>query len=291
MVNIAIFKIEVWLRTITFILLFVAILIIFHPLLLAAKFFLPKSWRKVLNVMNYFLLLNIKCISGSKIFVKKADLPFQDVVRIYVANHQSMFDIPLIMNTTYEGEKLNFVAKKELGRFLPSISFALRSMKAALIKRDNLRQSLSEIVRVAKFIKLDYPNTNSICIFPEGTRARDGVVKPFIIAGLKKLILELQSSSSAESSAKLEIVPVSIAGSWCLLKDNFWPICCFTDIKISYGEPYRLNSRKEYSPELLHKIELEIKQNQLQLEETSKQNKQPPLFFLLLIILIFSLFL
>ncbi|PTM02675.1 MAG: 1-acyl-sn-glycerol-3-phosphate acyltransferase, partial [Bacteroidetes bacterium] len=60
---------------------------------------------------------------------------------IIVSNHQSMYDISPIM-WYLRKHHVKFVAKKELGRGLPSVSYNLRHGGSVLIDRKNPRQAL-----------------------------------------------------------------------------------------------------------------------------------------------------
>lgn len=102
-----------------------------------------------------------------------SQLPRQFVL---VANHQSLLDIMVIL-ANFPDHQVRFVAKRELGSFIPGASRVLRYGGHALINRhDNLR----ETTRVLKnFGKQSGPRGWCPVIFPEGTRSRDGVLKEF----------------------------------------------------------------------------------------------------------------
>ena len=55
----------------------------------------------------------------------------------------------------------------------------------------------------------------AICIFPEGTRAKDGVMKEFNVAGVMAL---------ARTAPSAIIVPVAIDGSWELMRYGMRPV-------------------------------------------------------------------
>ena len=68
---------------------------------------------------------------------------------------------------------------------------------------------------IRKFGKRVEEHRYAACIFPEGTRARDGVVKEFNAAGLLAL---MRAAPSAV------IVPVAIDGSWELMRYSMRPV-------------------------------------------------------------------
>ena len=65
-----------------------------------------------------------------------------------VSNHQSMFDIVVIGGVLFTNYP-KYVAKKELGRWLPSISLNLRRGGNALIDRKDRIGSLRAITEAA----------------------------------------------------------------------------------------------------------------------------------------------
>jgi 1-acyl-sn-glycerol-3-phosphate acyltransferase len=71
------------------------------------------------------------------------------------------------------------------------------------------------------------------CIFPEGTRARDGVMKTFNPAGLLTLVRAVPSAI---------IVPVAIDGSWELMRYRVRPIPFGVRVRCTVLEPIAQNS-------------------------------------------------
>lgn len=104
-----------------------------------------------------------------------------------------------------------FVSKKELGRGFPSVSYNLRVGGSVLIDRNDKKQALGEVIKLAKYIE---KHNRSAVIFPEGTRSRNGHVKPFKTMGLKLLMKNAPSAL---------VVPVSINNSWKMLKYGKFP--------------------------------------------------------------------
>jgi 1-acyl-sn-glycerol-3-phosphate acyltransferase len=113
---------------------------------------------------------------------------------IFVSNHQSIYDIPVIFaNLPYE---LRIIAKESLGSF-PFLGWHLRRSGHLLV--DRKRPDRAGILgRWRALVKEGL----SLIIFPEGTRSADGRLGPFK-AGSFLLAIE----------AKLPIVPVSVDGT------------------------------------------------------------------------------
>jgi len=113
---------------------------------------------------------------------------------IFVSNHQSIYDIPVIFaNLPYE---LRIIAKESLGSF-PFLGWHLRRSGHLLV--DRKRPDRAGILGRWRALVKD---GLSLIIFPEGTRSADGRLGPFK-AGSFLLAIE----------AKLPIVPVSVDGT------------------------------------------------------------------------------
>lgn len=96
-----------------------------------------------------------------------------DRPQIFVANHQSIFDIFAILATV--PASVRFVAKRELGR-IPIFAAAMRSAGHVFIDRSD-RRTASRVMREAgRRMKEDLL---SLGLFPEGTRSRDGTLREF----------------------------------------------------------------------------------------------------------------
>lgn len=91
---------------------------------------------------------------------------------IVVANHRSLFDIPVLYG--WLQLDLKWVMKKEL-RKVPMIGLGCERMGHIFLDRANRQSSMKQLQQVKKTLQ---PGT-SIMFFPEGTRSRDGNMRPF----------------------------------------------------------------------------------------------------------------
>ncbi len=121
---------------------------------------------------------------------------------IILGNHQSLLDIPVLMNFFKKRREVRFVSKLELGTGIPFISTILRLQEHALIARKG--KMTSSMRTLAAFAGTCAKRGTCPVIFPEGTRSKDGKVRTFHSAGLRK-ILEVST---------LPIVFVAIEGGW-----------------------------------------------------------------------------
>ena len=198
-----------------YIVFFFGILVIFDPILRFLYTIHKPSYFRANELMNYLILLNLRVVTGAtfKFNVLDNQLPTaKSKPIIIISNHQSMYDIPLIILFLRQYEP-KFIAKKELGKFIPSISFLLRTMGSLLINRASGKEALEKIKSWGKD-EIAKKNGCAV-IFPEGTRARDGVLKPFKGGGIQALL---------DSMPEAEILFVKIDGSWELLKHNLLPV-------------------------------------------------------------------
>lgn len=120
----------------------------------------------------------------------------------FVANHQSYFDIPLIMATI--PRIIGFVAKKEL-RFLPLVNIWMVQIGCVFLDRSSPRQALEVFARGAESIR----RGRAKLIFPEGTRSKNGAMGP-----AKPGALRLAFMSGAT------VVPITLDGSRKLLEQE-----------------------------------------------------------------------
>jgi 1-acyl-sn-glycerol-3-phosphate acyltransferase len=108
------------------------------------------------------------------VFNNKHKLPLNRPL-IIASNHQSTYDIPPLI-WYFRKHFPKFIAKKELGKGFPSISYNLRHGGAVLIDRKDPIAAVSALEGFCDNIK---KNRWSVVIFPEGTRSRNGQPKSF----------------------------------------------------------------------------------------------------------------
>jgi 1-acyl-sn-glycerol-3-phosphate acyltransferase len=138
-------------------------------------------------------------ISRVKVNVEGFDNIDPGKTYIYMANHQSMYDIPALLG--HLTVQFRWLAKIELFR-IPFFGQAMSRAGYIDIDRSNRREAFKSIGRAAQKIQ----GGTSVLIFPEGSRSEDGNLKPFKKGGF---VLALQS--------KQPIVPVTILGSGSIL--------------------------------------------------------------------------
>ena len=139
---------------------------------------------------------------------------------VFVSNHQSIYDIPIIFASL--PFQVRIIAKASLGRF-PFLGWHLRRTGHLLVdRRDPDRRAI-----LASWMSL-VANGLSLIVFPEGTRSVDGRVGRFR-AGSFLLALE----------AGLSIVPISVSGSRHVMRKG-WLMTCPGEVSLMVHEPLQL---------------------------------------------------
>jgi 1-acyl-sn-glycerol-3-phosphate acyltransferase len=223
---------------------FLLFLIIFHPIQwLSLKIGGYQAHKKSVDILNFFLV-STYLFAGCRVkFHNEFDLPVGRSI-IFVANHQSMYDIsPLIWHLRKYHAK--FISKIELTRGIPSISFNLLNGGGANIDRKDPKQSIGEILKLAGRMR---DNTWSAVIFPEGTRTKNGKMKPFAVGGVATLLKKVPDAI---------VVPIAIQGSWELTQYGKYPLKFGQGISVRVLKP--IESAAKTHEEVVAEAEAEIK--------------------------------
>lgn len=160
-------------------------------------------------------------MTGAKVTVIGEDRVPKEEAVLYVANHQSYFDILL----TYVRCKrpTGYVAKKEIEK-VPLLSTWMKYLHCLFLDRKNLKEGLKTIMLGIEKIKSGI----SICIFPEGTRNKgDGS----IIAPFKEGSLKMAEKTNCP------IVPIAICNT-AEIFENHLPKMKPCHVIIEYGKPF-----------------------------------------------------
>ena len=122
---------------------------------------------------------------------------------LFICNHQSNFDIPVLFAAL--PAQFRWIAKAELFK-IPLFGSAMRGAGYISIERKNRKSAIKSIDAAAEKIKSGV----SVMIFPEGTRSPDGSIGEFKKGGF---ILAM--------NAEVPIVPIVINGTWPIMpKDS-----------------------------------------------------------------------
>lgn len=159
---------------------------------------------------------------------------------VFLSNHQSLFDIPVLIATS--PGQIRMVAKRSLFQ-IPVFGWALRA--GGFIPVDRADRSTATQTFASASARLR--QRTSILLFPEGTRSLDDTLLPFQRGGF---LLALKSG--------LPIVPVGIRGSRAIQGKSSFAIHPGT-VTVTYGAPidtsaYGLRRKKELTAEVRRRI-------------------------------------
>ena len=154
--------------------------------------------------------VRLKVVEGAKLDPQR---PY-----VFMANHASMVDIWAV----FIGVPLSFrfIAKKQLS-YIPLFGWAMGAGRFIFIDRQNPVAARRSIEEAARRMKAG----QSVVIFPEGTRTRDGRLGSF-----KKGGFHLAIDSGAA------IVPMAIQGSGARMPPGS-PLIRAGEVRLTIGEP------------------------------------------------------
>ena len=122
-----------WLFTPLFLLAFGATLLVFDPLQRLARLFGRRPQEVVAGALQVCLVWTLR-LCGTRMLVERDAAVAPHTPYILIANHQSMFDVPMFgafLFTNYP----KYVSKRELSHWIPSVSYNLRRGGNGLIDR------------------------------------------------------------------------------------------------------------------------------------------------------------
>jgi 1-acyl-sn-glycerol-3-phosphate acyltransferase len=215
-------------------------LVIFHPIQwICFNVFGYQAHKVSVDYLNLFLVRCTNILGTTYSFKNKESIP-ENVPVIFVANHQSLFDIIGII-WYLRKHHAKFVSKKELGKGIPSVSYNLRHGGSVLIDRKDPKQAIPVIKGLGEYIE---KHKRSAVIFPEGTRSKTGKPKEFAQSGLKILCKYAPSAV---------VVPITINNSWKMVKFGAFPMGLGTKMEFIIHDAIPV---KEYPfEELIQKTE------------------------------------
>jgi 1-acyl-sn-glycerol-3-phosphate acyltransferase len=143
---------------------------------------------------------------GSRVSVTGLDAIDTSRAHVYVVNHLSALDIPLLF--VYLPFPFRILAKRELFRY-PFMGWHLRRSGQIPVDLENPKKSIRSLNRAVDVLKNGMP----LVIFPEGGRSEDGQLQPF-----------MGGAFFAAIKAHVAVVPMAITGTYEILKMNTWHI-------------------------------------------------------------------
>ena len=145
---------------------------------------------------------------------------------VYMSNHQSHLDIP-VLYATLPSPTIRMLAKKELFQ-IPLWGRGLRAAEFIEVDRGNHARAVQSIEQAARLIR----DGVSIYLAPEGTRSRDGR-----IGKLKKGGFHLAKETATP------IVPVAIKGTIDILPRGTRVMHSGKRVEVTIGSPIDVTDR------------------------------------------------
>ena len=176
--------IYVWTISATIVMGIIAIIVSFFDRTGNTVHWIARVWAKT-----------ILWVSFIKVRVRGLEHIDPDRSHIYMSNHQSNFDIPVLLGCL--PVQTRWLAKAELFK-IPIFGRAMRGAGYISIDRSNRESAFQSLKKAAETIR----NGTSVLIFPEGTRSEDGKIRPFKKGGFVLAV-----------DAGVPIVPVIIHGT------------------------------------------------------------------------------
>ena len=166
-------------------------------------------------------------VTGVRLSVEGLDNIPKDGPCVFVANHRSYYDIPLLLAGL--DEPYGILAKEELEK-IPLLNRWMKLLGCVFVQRDDVRASVRALNDATAIVE----SGRSFVIFPEGTREKDGKLLPpksglFVIA----------------AGAGVDVVPCRI-----LYDTPDGKMHLFCKVRVIYGEPmpaeqFAMESRRD----------------------------------------------
>ena len=171
------------------------------------------SLRMVQAIFKFILW-----ITGAKVTVIGEENVPKDQAVLYVGNHNSYFDILLTYSMC--PDLTGYVAKAEMLK-VPLLRDWMKRLYCLFLDRSNVKEGLKTILTGIEYIKKGI----SICIFPEGTRSKDGNMIPF-----------KEGSMKMASKTGCPIIPIAITHSAQIWEAHL-PYIRPAHVIVEYGAP------------------------------------------------------
>jgi len=172
----------------TFVLGVIALIISFFDSTGRRQHMIARVWSKMImaTIFSPVTIIGAENLEGAR-------------AAVYAANHISAIDIPLLYALL--PFQFRIIAKEELFR-TPCVGWYLKRSGQLPVDRSNARASIRSLNKAVDSLKAGMP----LVIFPEGGRAPDGHIMPFMDGPFYTAI-----------KAGVDIVPMAIVGTFELL--------------------------------------------------------------------------
>ena len=182
----------------------------------------------------------ILATTGVRVSVEGLEQLTPGATYVFVANHQSIYDIPVLFASV--PFQLRIIAKASLGRF-PFLGWHLRRSGHMLV--DRRRPDRQGIVKWATSLPA---RGLSLIVFPEGTRSHDGVVAPFKAGSFFPAV-----------QTGIAIVPLSVVGSRHVMRKGELTTRP-GDVRLIVHAPLALTADSEPTPDMMRDLAARVRE-------------------------------
>src|SRR3984885_2387667 len=198
----------------------------------------------------------VLCLAGIRVRVEGLENIPRGVC-VFTSNHASNLDpVALVPNIP---RRVSLLAKKEVFR-IPILNKALRQAKLIPVDRADKEAAAESVDIAVKYLKEGL----SFCVYPEGTRSRDGHLLPFKRGTFVMAI-----------RAGVPVVPVSLAGTQELMRKGDWRIYP-GEVVVKFGpavdaSEYKIEQREELRQIVQGLVAAGLPENQKPIAAEAKQ--------------------
>jgi 1-acyl-sn-glycerol-3-phosphate acyltransferase len=192
---------------------------------------IPNSENRIHKIANLWAKI-LLLISNTKVEIIGAENILQGKPQIFMANHQSDFDILIVLG--HVPGQFRWIAKKELFN-IPIFGAAMKTAGYIEIDRNNHEKAMQSMDEAALRIR----EGKSVMTFPEGTRSRDGEIKTF-----------KQGTFHLAIKSGVPIIPISIIGSGRIMPKRSLKVTP-GKVKLVIGKPIEVQN---YGTENRHEL-------------------------------------
>jgi len=221
-------------RTVAFGIFFAILLVLIIPVLAVAL--LAGMRGELIRIGQWAVRVGCGFL-GLRVRVSGLERVDPGVPCLFMANHLSFLDGPLLAMAVRRTARI--ILKKSLFR-IPVLGIAMRHVGFVPVDRKGTKGGQRSLRRAARLVR---GKGYSFLIFPEGTRSRDGKMRPFRRGGF---FLALESGAP--------IVPVTIDGTYELMPKGQW-FARPGEVRIVFHAPVPVGGYGlETMPELMEKV-------------------------------------
>lgn len=209
--------------------------------MLLFSFFDPHAERAAL--LTHRWARSVLWVCGVKLRVQGHKRLDPTKAYLFMANHQSNFDIPILM-AAFDQLQVRWVSKRAV-RKAPIIGLCMQYTHQVLVDRESPTQAVAVIRQVKDLLHAGI----SVVFFPEGTRTRDGRLQEFKPGGFAIAV-----------DAGVPVAPVTVKGSRALWPPEGLAIRPGT-VEVIFNEPVMVNtqlSKKAAREDLLIRVRAAI---------------------------------